>query len=798
MISQEELSRAAALTELQILDSSPELSFDRITRLAASVLHVPMAMISLVDTERVWLKSASGIGIREMPRDTSQCGLAMESEACAQWNDLGEAMPEHPMVAGGPKLRFYASAPIHWNQARIGMLCVADVKPRPEGLNASERECLTGFAELVEDELKLRMAVARADAADQARREWSQQFAVIADSVSDAICTIDAQGTICYANRAVEKVFGIDRANLVGGSLGLIFGQAMLERFQRYFVTNKKTLDWRGTQFLVEHPDGRKLPVEFSIGEFYEHQNKRLAIVVRDHSEQVRIQTAMEAREIEFRSLLENTQEVIFRTDLDGHWTFLNPAWTELTGFAVAESIGQPFLDFTVPEDRPQRARMFQALVEQTCPVLRQEVRYRTASGGIRWAEILARLIFDAQGNPLGTCGTLQDIHERRLAQDQQEEARKYAESSNAAATQFLSRVSHELHAPMNAILGSAQLLELQELPPLAGQPVQQILRAGRHLTELLGELLDLSRIESGNLRLNPEPVRLLESLTRAVDRIRPEAAKRGIEIVFSELPEIPVLADPNRLAQVLLNLLSNAVKYNRNGGSVHLATEARPGNRTRLSIHDTGYGMRSEQIAALFQPFERLDAERSNVPGAGLGLAVTKNLIELMDGSIGVDSEIDAGSTFWLELPNATPHRLNARNRNWAGTRDGNPPATVLYIDHHAENIVLANQILSEDKDFRLITADSGEAGFNLACEQLPDLILLDLHLPDITGIEVLTRLRGNPVTEAIPVAVLTADATAERQINELGVDAYVEKPFPIERLAETVERLLGRSLPQ
>jgi len=790
-----EASREAALAELRVLDSGPELCFDRIARLAASILRVPVAMISLVDAERAWVKSAWGIEVGERPLEAALCADALEQEPIVFCGDLAGVMPGHPWVAGAAHLRFYAGAPLRWNQTRIGMLSIADVEPRKHGLDEREREWLTGLAALVEDEVRLRMALLRADAAERERRQWSEQYSVIAGAVSDAILTVDPEGIVRFANRAVESIFGYPPQEIVNQPFAKIIGSAMQERFERYFLTNRRTLDWRGTPLMVEHRCGRRTPIEFSLGEIQDAGGRKLAVVVRDRSEQVRIQTALEARELEFRSLLENVQEVIFRTDLAGRWTFLNPAWTALTGFSIAASLGRTFLDFAPREDRRKRAEAFWTLFEGADSVLRREVRYQTASGDIRWAQINARLLFDAAGKTVGTCGTLQDIQPRRLGQDQQVEARKYAESCTAAKNDFLSRASQELRMPMDAILGFAQLLEIQDLPAPAARQVRQILRGSRHLLELLDEFLDLSRIESGNLTLHMQAVRIAERVNAAVDLIRPLAAMRRIEIHVDASPAHAVMADPKRLMQVLLNLLTNAVKYNRPEGAIRVWSEAAGSEgRIRMLVRDTGPGLDPQATAKLFRPFERLGAERSKVPGAGLGLSITKYVMDLMGGGIGVESRPGAGSTFWIELAAGAPSG-SAQARPEAGPT-AVPPATLLYVDASAENLRLAGQLLAAYPEVRLITAQNGESGFHRACDALPDLILLDLHLSDMTGLELLTRFRTNPVTGGIPVLVLTGDATPQdrRALEEQGVDGWIEKPLAVELL---VKQLVARVVP-
>jgi signal transduction histidine kinase len=460
--------------------------------------------------------------------------------------------------------------------------------------------------------------------------------------------------------------------------------------------------------------------------------------------------------------------------------------------------VGRPFLEFTELADRSERARAFAALVEGSCPFIRQEVQYRTASGEPRWTEVYARLLFDARGNAIGTCGTLQDIHDRRIAQDRQEEARKYAETCNAAKNEFLSRVSHELRTPMNAIFGFAQVLDLDELPARQAQGIQHILRASRHLLTLLDELMDISRIESGKLVVNLAPVQLSARVGAAIELIRPDADRRRIAISFRQAEGELVLADDKRLTQVLLNLLSNAFKYNREGGSIEVWSERRDGNRIRTSVHDTGFGLTPDQILKVFQPFERLGAERTKVPGTGLGLSVAKHLTELMGGSMGVESEIDTGSTFWFELPECASGQPLDGGSQSPGKLERDGQRTVLYIDDSETNVHLVREILSRQSNARLITSETGSDGFAQACDALPDLVLLDLNLPDMTGWEVLARLRGNPVTEGIPVVVLTADVSPEVRLaldeDEHSVNGWLEKPLNVGLFVETVRRLLER----
>jgi len=393
----------------------------------------------------------------------------------------------------------------------------------------------------------------------------------------------------------------------------------------------------------------------------------------------------------------------------------------------------------------------------------------------------------------------IRDITERKQSEALIEAARREAEEANQAKSEFLSRMSHELRTPLNAILGFSQLLSLEPLNPEQRDSVDHIVKAGKHLLELINEVLDISRIESGRLSLSPEPTAVDEVLRETLDLVRPLAMERGISL--SEEPREPdlhVLADRQRLRQVLLNLLTNAVKYNRHAGSVMVSCKYSGNGNLRLAVSDTGPGIDAAKVARLFTPFDRLGAEQTSVEGTGLGLTLSKRLVEAMGGSIGVESTTGAGSTFWIELP-LTEGYLEREERVSGGLDAVAPePAlerVVLYIEDNLDSAQLMERIFSRWPSVRLISSMQGRLGLELARQHRPDLILLDLHLPDIQGVEVLQRLRSDPATKDIPVIITSADATPG-QISRLlaaGADDYVTKPLDIPKFVQAVRERLG-----
>ena len=389
-----------------------------------------------------------------------------------------------------------------------------------------------------------------------------------------------------------------------------------------------------------------------------------------------------------------------------------------------------------------------------------------------------------------------------QLARQESEQAREEAERANNAKSEFLSRMSHELRTPLNAILGFGQLLDLAGLEPEHQGSVQYILQGGRYLLELINEILDIARIEAGRIELSLEPIAVSALINTTLNMVRPQAAQLGIGIQVGNSPqETFVMADRQRLGQVLLNLISNAVKYNSVNGQITIWCETSTSGRLRISVRDTGLGIPPDKLSRLFTAFDRLGAEKTEIEGSGLGLALSKNLAEAMGGTLGVDSKFGLGSTFWLELEAAASPAANSLGVAGPGDSetidlvgDLQGRTTVLYIEDNSFNFALIEAVLQHRPTIQLLKATCGEEGLSIARQSHPDLILLDLYLPDMNGHEVLRTLQREKGTEDIPVLIISADATSKQRDRLLAAGArmYLTKPLVLKSFLAAIDHSL------
>jgi PAS domain S-box-containing protein len=538
---------------------------------------------------------------------------------------------------------------------------------------------------------------------------------------------------------------------------------------------------------------GRARRIELAVRE-------RTAALTEQIREREQAEVAMRASEQRFRNIFNNVPIGVCYTDLQGRVVLTNPRFCEFVGHGADQLLQMSAAGFTHPDDLLQDRELTVQLIRGDFQLSRRQKRYIHQDGRTLWGQTTVSLLRSEDGEPWRIVTAVEDITEHLRLADA-ERAREAAEASNRAKSDFLSRMSHELRTPLNAMLGFAQLLELDQRHPLpdAQRPwVTQIQQAGWHLLEMINDALDLSRIESGNLRLAVEPLDLRRLLAAAITMVETDASRRRI-VLTQDIPPHAALVqgDATRVKQILINLLSNAVKYNVDGGRIHVATR-RASDTVELAVTDTGLGMTTEQMGELFQPFNRLGRERLQQEGTGIGLVISKRLAELMGGTLEARSSAGEGSSFILSLPMVSePARSPGDEQTVAAGPADYHRRVVHYVEDNETNVEVMRGILAQRPQVELEVSVTGLDGLAAIRARRPDVILLDMHLPDINGMELLRHLKNDPATGAIPVVIVSADAMQANveAASGAGASRYLTKPVSVTEMLGVIDEVLDRA---
>ncbi|MAG37219.1 MAG: hybrid sensor histidine kinase/response regulator [Dehalococcoidia bacterium] len=634
-----------------------------------------------------------------------------------------------------------------------------------------------------------------------ALRESERQYRRLVEQAGDVVYRADDKGHFTYVNYPVARLTGYGEDELIGMRFTALVAPVWRRRVQHFYVDQlRQRLAETTLAFPITTRDGEEKWVEQTVslltdvGEVTGWQG-----IVRDITERKQVEVELRESEARSRSLLEHYADGVALVQ-DGVIAYVNPAACALSGHSAAELQGLSPLDLLVPEDRQRAAAKMQTLVaggdEST-----SEYRALRKDGSSIVVEVHSRLLTYAGRPALLT--VFRDITERKAGEDALISAKEEAERANAAKSDFLSSMSHELRTPMTAILGFAQLLDSDPVEPLSDShrsSIQHIRKAGEHLLSLIEEVLDLARIEQSQLSLSLESVPLSPALDEALAIVAPMAAQRHITIrkQIQGIGQHAVWADYNRFKQVLLNLLTNAIKYNHEGGSVTVTGEVTATERLRLSVEDTGRGIRDDQQAAVFEPFNRLGIERQDVEGTGIGLSITRQLLELMNGTVGVESAIGEGSRFSIELPLAEALPIEVHPSQDTPVLDTASSVetkwTLLHVEDNPSSLALVERILRRRPQIKLLSAPQAHMGLELARAHGPDLIVLDINLPGMSGLEALEWLRTHEETRTTPVIALSANAMP-RDVEEglaAGFQRYLTKPLDILEFLNTIDSVL------
>jgi protein-histidine pros-kinase len=800
----QEQQRLAALHRYEILGSEAEAAFDRIAATAARLFDAPISFVSLVDADRQWFKSCYGYESEGTSREVSFCSRAIESDGVMVVPDatLDPRFVDNPSVTGEPHIRFYAGAPLIVSGGhRLGTLCVIDTKPR-EGLSTSGRQMLAELAALVVDLLELRLAALEGERAEASLRNTNLLLEVVAGSSVDAIILKDRSGVITSWNPAAQRLYGYSAEEVVGQPISLIIPP---DRKGEEFLILDRVL--RGEQLESYETQrvnktGKILDVALSVSPIRQSDGSiaGASTIARDVGVAKRMREDLEKSERRTRSIIDTAHDAYVSIDENSIVREWNKAAEEMFGWTCSEIQDRSLLDTVIPARYrdAHRKGMEHYLATGEGPALNHtlELAALRRDGGEFPIEFTIWPLEGEVDEGRTFHAFIRDITARIETEAALRMGREVAERANSAKSEFLSRMSHELRTPLNAILGFGQLLEMDDLNTEQLENVHEMIRGGKHLLQVINEILDISRIESGRLALSVEAIPLAHAIEETIGLTRLMADESGISL---DLPDMTgglhVLADHQRLKQVLLNLVSNAIKYNRDGGEVAIEVTENDPDSVTVSVRDTGEGIGADKLGRLFSPFDRLGAETSDVEGTGLGLAISKRLVEAMGGTLMVESSVGLGSTFSVKLRRAAAPTLTSVETEAAPQSAVKPASsTVLYVEDNVSNLMLVEQILKNRAGIGLRHTPSGQEALRIAAEERPDLILLDLNLPDMEGTDVFEQLQNDESTSHIPVVIVSADAT-QAQIKRMiaaGARAYLTKPFDIPHFVKLVEDLL------
>lgn len=836
-----ERARLSTLQELDILDSGPDEAIDRLTRLASELLDTPFSLVSLIDADRQYLKSHHGTDIEETPRELSFCTHALAEDATLVIEDLqaDARTADNALVTGPPHVRFYAGVPLRpVDGIAVGTLCVVDTKPR--AFSEAERQRLTDLAAQAE-------ALLHQYWLSRQFRRTARHMETMFSASPVAKLRIDRAGRIAGLNDAARTLLDDPDGELIGEAFAKLFpapDEALLE-------------DGLRREQAIGRRDGTQIPVYLAINAITDDHGMvdDYVVVLTDLSELREADRKRRRQQDLLEVLHRGITDYPALMSGERLWEFLLDALRSLTrsdyaligevlstdttnalkihaitdlswsasSRALMEQLRSGDMTLTNPDSLLGRVYAHGETVATTDlyghpqrggfpaghPRLDNYLGIPIYSGETligmfaiaNSAETLNDALIDWLQPFTDTCALLINLY-RQMAEREQvmttlAEARDQAEEANQAKSRFMSAMSHELRTPLNAIIGFAQLLDKSQRQPLSDRQrrqVNQIEKSGEHLLNLINDVLDLARIESGRVALSIEPFRIAEVIDDACQTL--DAAARQAEVSLrppARDDAIWVRADYTRTKQVLLNLISNAIKYNVTAGRVDV-TCYRESDTVTVGVADTGPGIPDDQREALFEPFNRLDADASGVEGTGIGLAITRELIERMAGRIAVESEVGVGTTFVVALP-ACAAADAPSHRPAPETADRSVTDRMLYIEDNPVNLHLMEALLEDRDDCAMIAAPSAEIGLAMARTGRPRVIVLDINLPGMDGDQAVQGIRTMPHLDDVPVVALSASDTHQRTLEAAGFDAVLTKPLNADRLARILTLASGNA---
>ncbi|MDQ2825604.1 MAG: PAS domain S-box protein, partial [Actinomycetota bacterium] len=677
-----------------------------------------------------------------------------------------------------------------------------DLSGRDRGTSSDDREASAADRRWAAAHAELKLEIAESEA-----RAWR-----LLQTFPESVVVVNAAGIIELVNTRALALFGYQPGELIGQPVEhLVAGLHQKYRAHRASCgagSEPGPLSM-GPEVFAACKDGSTVPVEVHLSGIALATGPAVLATIRDVSDRRLADAERRISDERFRVSFENAPVGMAMIDLHrdhaGRFLQVNAALCALTGHTEAQLLATTTAAITHPDDRGDTVANVGRLARGTTTRWDTDKRYTTATGTDVWVHLIVSVVHDGAGHPSHGVCQVEDITTRKAAEAALRHARHEAERANAAKDEFLSRLSHELRTPLNAVLGFAQLLERDDLSPKHDGFVGHILRGGRHLLAMIDDVLDVTAIDAGRLDLRPENVDVDGLLCDLLGLMQPLATANHVLLRFTPAgpPATRLTADPHRLRQVLINLLSNAIKYNQPGGTVDVTVDDTVdvhGHCVSIAVIDTGLGIPAADLPRLFTAFDRLGRESTAIEGTGIGLALSQRLVTLMSGRLEVKTATGTGSTFTVTLPGAAAPRSD-QDSGPTVTRPDEVTSTssLLYIEDNPSDLELVANIIGHQPRWTLTHAMNAGSGLALARAHPPTAIVLDLHLPDINGAEILHILKSTPTTSHIPVAILSADANP-RQITRLltaGAHSYLTKPLEIIALFDFLHDATTRPRP-
>jgi len=778
-IPESEPSRIAALCGLAVLDTPPEERFDRITRIAQQHFKVPIALVSLVDSERQWFKSRQGLDAEETPRDISFCGHAILSDEVFYIpNALEDSrFADNPLVSGGPKIRFYAGAPLHSPEGeRIGTLCIIDDQPRQ--FSKAELSLLRDLADCAEGEFSRTDLLRTA----QSSRDQEQRIQALVDTIVDGIIVIDAKGRIQTLNPAAVALFGYSPDEVQGQNIKMLMPQPYAAEHDSYLhnflTTGDKKVIGIGREVTGKRKDGTTFPMELAVSEMEVNGDRMFTGIVRDITERKRAEIELQTSENRIRALFDTIVDGIIVIDAKGRVQTVNPAAVALFGYSP-EELQSKNIKMLMPEpyagEHDGYLHNYLTTGNKQVIGIGREVTGRRKDGTTFPME-LAVSEMEVNGERMFT-GIVRDITERKKVEQMK--------------TEFISTVSHELRTPLTSISGALALVlgnVTGELPEKARSMLEMAARNSERLTLLINDILDLEKIEAGRLDFDYKIVDMVDLARRALEDNEGYARKHQVRLVLdSQVTQAPVRADEHRLLQVFSNLISNAVKFSPENGVVEVSVAAH-GTGIRVAVRDYGTGIPQEFHSRIFQRFAQADSsDTREMGGTGLGLSISKAIVERHDGDIGYQTEAGVGTVFHFDLP--IWQAVTETDKTVPGIR-------VLICEDNLDVAKILADML-EPEGLVCDIAASAAGARTLLGQHAYRLMLLDLTLPDADGLMFLQELRESSLTAQLPVIVVSGRAHEGRasfQGDAVTVVDWIQKPVNQKRLEQALQEALLR----